>query len=306
MQIRMFKLQSIFSLLYTIATFLCVCFGRLTLTEKFQGSVFLILDILLTATRWNYSLDPSPGQIVNVFINFEKEILKGHPNPPTSLGTELMRIVVPLATISLTAVPVLELLLLLFVPCTPPFLLSMFPNCKECSANVDVIKFWIRLFESWVQWHIALSGGTWVIFILLVGVVCIVTYIRVLSSEISRIQQSQDMDACIRLYKCIQMLEKSFNDFLMDRIVPAMLLCSPGVQLIVQYVCINHHNDIPMPGFLVFPIIGWNGGITNVLVYSLASGIHSASEAALVGIKNKLVGLQGQKLIKGSLELVPY
>lgn len=113
------------------------------------------------------------------------------------------------------------------------------------------------------------------------------------------------MDACIRLYKCIQMLEKSFNDFLMARIVPAMLSCSPGVQLIVQYVCINHHNDIPMPGFLVFPIIGWNGGITNVLVYSLASGIHSASEAALVGIKNKLVGLQGQKLIKGSLELVP-
>lgn len=75
--IRMFKWQSILSLLYTFATFLHVFFGGLTLIEKFQESLFLIMDILVTAMRWNYSLDPSPGQIINAFINFEKQILRG-------------------------------------------------------------------------------------------------------------------------------------------------------------------------------------------------------------------------------------
>lgn len=73
----MFKRQSILALIYTFAMFLHVCFGGLTLPEKFQGSLFLVMNILLMATQWNYSLDPSAGQIVNSFINFEKQILKG-------------------------------------------------------------------------------------------------------------------------------------------------------------------------------------------------------------------------------------
>lgn len=76
-QVITFKIQSIFSLLYSFATILHVCIGRLTLTERFLGSLFLILDILLTTTRWNYSLDKSPGQIVNSFLQFEKQILEG-------------------------------------------------------------------------------------------------------------------------------------------------------------------------------------------------------------------------------------
>ncbi|OXA43101.1 hypothetical protein Fcan01_22054 [Folsomia candida] len=259
------------------------------------------MDILVTAMRWNYSLDPSPGQIINAFINFEKQILRGHPSPPTSLVTKFMRVVIPLAIISLSIVPVFQLLLLLFVPCTPPFLLSMRANCKEPGASGYVVQFGIRLFESWMQWHMTLSGGTWVIYVLFVGTVCFLTYFRILYSEISRIQQSDDVDACIRLYKCLQVLEKSFNDFLMYRMMPALLACAPGVQVIVQYVCINHHNDIQMPGFLVFPLIGWNAGINNFLVYTLASGINIASETALQGMKNKVVGLRGQKLIRRQL-----
>lgn len=78
------------------------------------------------------------------------------------------------------------------------------------------------------------------------------------------------MVACIRLYKCIQILEKSFNDFLMGGIVPAMVICTPGRQLLVQDMCINHHKDIPMPGFLVFPLIGGDPVINNVFVFTLA------------------------------------
>lgn len=109
------------------------------------------------------------------------------------------------------------------------------------------------------------------------------------------------MDACIRLYKCIQVLEKSFNDFLMIRIVPALLIFSPGLQLIVQYVCINHHRDIPMPGFLVFPLIGGDAGINNILVFTLASGINIASERAIQGMRNKVIGLEQGKLLRRRL-----
>lgn len=187
--IRMFKWQSILSLIYTLATFLHVCFGRLSLVEKFQGSLVLPMDLLITAKRWNHSLDKSPGQIVNAFINFETEIMKGSkytlscyiyyicilvchpkclayfsitfldlPKAPTSLGTKLMRVFIPVFTISLTMAPLLEILLLLFAPCTPPFLLSMLPNCKECYTSGNLIQFGIRLFESWMQWHMLLTA----------------------------------------------------------------------------------------------------------------------------------------------------
>ncbi|OXA42278.1 hypothetical protein Fcan01_22807, partial [Folsomia candida] len=156
--IRMFKWQSILSLIYTLATFLHVCFGRLSLVEKFQGSLVLPMDLLITAKRWNHSLDKSPGQIVNAFINFETEIMKDLPKAPTSLGTKLMRVFIPVFTISLTMAPLLEILLLLFAPCTPPFLLSMLPNCKECYTSGNLIQFGIRLFESWMQWHMLLTA----------------------------------------------------------------------------------------------------------------------------------------------------
>ncbi|OXA38752.1 hypothetical protein Fcan01_26387 [Folsomia candida] len=297
-QVITFKIQSIFSLLYSFATILHVCIGRLTLTERFLGSLFLILDILLTTTRWNYSLDKSPGQIVNSFLQFEKQILEDLPTAPSSLGTKLMKIFIPVATLSLTGIAIFEFLLLLFAPCTPPFLLSMFPTCRQYYANGYLVQCGIRLFESWMQWHMLLSGGTWVIYILFVGIVCLLTYFRVLHSQIAQIKKDQDMDTCIRLYRSIQILEKSFNDFLMVMIVPAMMICSPGIQLIVQYVCINHHKDIAMPGFLVFPTLGLDAGINNVLVFTLASHINIGSEKALQGMKEKVMGLEKRKLMK--------
>ncbi|OXA43273.1 hypothetical protein Fcan01_21973 [Folsomia candida] len=76
-----------------------------------------------------------------------------------------------------------------------------------------------------------------------------------------------------------------------------MLFCAPGVQLIAQYVCINHHAEIAMPGFLLFPLIGGDAGITNVLVFTLASYINIASERALQGMKDKIRLLESKRFM---------
>lgn len=106
------------------------------------------------------------------------------------------------------------------------------------------------------------------------------------------------MNCCIRLYHCIQIVEKSFNDFLMVRVIPAVITGSPAIQILAQYTCINHYGDIGMPGFLVFPLIGGNAMINNVLVNTLASCINTASVKALASVKDKVALVEKKKLMR--------
>ncbi|XP_035702376.1 uncharacterized protein LOC118433952 [Folsomia candida] len=177
-----------------------------------------------------------------------------------------MRIFIPLSNVSIMGLVLLKFVLLTFAPCTPPFILSMLSDCKVLKGQFE---FWellgLHLFESWMLWQMIFAGSWLCLYIIFVGIDCFLSYLRVLERQIGRISPRSEIEADIGLYRMIQILEKQYNALLMHRTVPALLICCPGLQTIVQYVCISHHEDIAMPGFLAFPLMGLNAIIVNIL-----------------------------------------
>ncbi|OXA61760.1 hypothetical protein Fcan01_00411 [Folsomia candida] len=280
------------------ALFSNICFGWLTLTERFQGFVFFSLYFFCCMQRWNWNLDIAGIQVINSFLDYEDELLADNPPPPLSLGAKMMRIFIPTAEISLPVIALLQFLLLRYAPCTPPFIMSMQPKCTE-RARFSVVQLGVHVFEGWMFLHMLLAGGCWVIYALFTGIVSILSYFSILNRKIEAIETEANLNTSIQFYQRIQILEKSYNSFLRDRILPSMILCVPGIQIITQYVTLNHHSDIAMPGFLVFPLIAVNTGMTNVLAFTLAAFVNSASEKVMETLGKKASLLPGKKsLIK--------
>lgn len=76
-QIRTFRFQCVLSFTYVGAMFVNICFGWLSLSEKFQGFVFFSLFFFCCIQRWNWNLDISGIQMFNSFLDYEKYVLVG-------------------------------------------------------------------------------------------------------------------------------------------------------------------------------------------------------------------------------------
>ncbi|OXA61761.1 hypothetical protein Fcan01_00410 [Folsomia candida] len=290
------RLQCVLSVVYTGAMLANICFGWLTLTERFQGFVFFSLYFFCCMQRWNWNLDITGIQVINSFLDYEDELLADNLPPPLSFGGKMMRIFIPAAEMSILVIAVLQFLLLTYVPCTPPFILSMQPKCTK-TMGFGAVHLGVRIFEGWMVRHMMLAGGCWIIYALFTGIVSILSYFSILNRKIEAIKTEADLNMCIQFYQRIQILEKLYNSFLRDRILPSLMLCVPGLQVITQYVTINHYSDIAMPGFLAFPMIAVNCVVTNVLAFTLASFVNSASEEVMKSLGRKMRGFSGKKAL---------
>lgn len=92
----------------------------------------------------------------------------------------------------------------------------------------------------------------------------------------------------IRTYRCIQLLEKILNDALHDKLAPAIIGIGPLIQVFTQFVCVKLYSKIPLPGFLVFPIILINSLISNLVIQTLAAKVNSISAELLLLLKSEL------------------
>ncbi|XP_035711899.1 uncharacterized protein LOC118437166 isoform X2 [Folsomia candida] len=128
--------------------------------------------------------------------------------------------------------------------------------------------------------HMMYSTGIVACFVFSVGIVFILNFLRVLESYITT--DLADHTDCIRLYRVVQILEKSLNAYLSERILPAIMIGDPTVEIFGLFVCISLSKETPMPGFLIFPLMTTVTGINNVVIVALASKFHSASERLLV------------------------
>lgn len=90
-----------------------------------------------------------------------------------------------------------------------------------------------------------------------------------------------DHQLCIRTYREVHILEKMFNDYLMSRITQAVVLFIPAIQIVSQFVSVTMHDQIPMPGFLMFPLFLTETFVNNVLTLTLASWVNSRSNDML-------------------------
>ncbi|XP_035702047.1 uncharacterized protein LOC118433837 [Folsomia candida] len=208
----------------------------------------------------------------------------------------MMRIFIPTAEFSLPVIVLLLFSLLTYAPCTAPFIVSMQQYCNN-GMQFSAVRLTLHLFEAWMVWHILMAGGTWIIYAFLTGVVAILSIVGILEGKIKTIQTEANMNSCIKFYQRIQILQTLMNSFLRDRLLPVMMLFVPGIQVIAQYVTIDHHSDITMPGFLIFPLIGLNCGANNVLAFTLASFVNSGSEKVMATLRKKSSQLRGKKAL---------
>lgn len=114
-------------------------------------------------------------------------------------------------------------------------------------------------------------------------------------SRIGNSRSISEQRPCLQFYRSIQILEKYFNGYLMKRIVPMIVLSIPIIQVVSQYVCIQLHDEIPMPGFLIFPLIMFDCVLANVFVYSVASWVYSKSIKVLRAYARHTVKFSGRK-----------
>ncbi|OXA47609.1 hypothetical protein Fcan01_17605 [Folsomia candida] len=182
---------------------------------------------------------------------------------------------------SVIGFPVGIFCLLVFDPCFPPFLLSMSTNCSAIKWTNFGPEILVLVFETWMAAQAIYSGCIWAFYILFVGITCALNYLQVVRCKMARAKKLVQHKLCIRTYRQVHIVEKMFNDYLMARITPAIVMAIPAIQIVTQFVSVTMHDQIAMPGFLVFPLFLVNGFINNVLVFTLASWINSTSKEML-------------------------
>ncbi|OXA49897.1 hypothetical protein Fcan01_15891 [Folsomia candida] len=222
------------------------------------------------------------------------------PKSPVSLRTKAMKLCIILCESTVAVFPTLIFILLTFAPCTPPFILSMLPNCQPVQTTLlgRGIQGLIHLYEIWTISHITYSGSIWIFYILFVGIDCMLNYLNLLKRQSFAILNSEDKDNCVRLYCSIQILEKWFNSFVMDKILPCVIICVPALEIVALFVCVNLHQDISGLGFLLFPLVAFDAAMIIILVFPLASWVYKESKETIRDISSKVIFLDNKALTR--------
>lgn len=70
-------METLATTIYTIAMFRNLCFSESPLTGRVQAAAFFLIYVGALWTGWNFKVDNSLVQIINTFIKFETDFLKG-------------------------------------------------------------------------------------------------------------------------------------------------------------------------------------------------------------------------------------
>ncbi|OXA38431.1 hypothetical protein Fcan01_26876 [Folsomia candida] len=181
--LRFSNFQSVLSVSYCFALFLNLCFGPIGTRDKLQGTVFLLLILVATVARWNQGLRNNGAiQAINSFLHFEDWMfrdLSSHHDVPPSLVAKATKAFLWLVEISVPLVGLFHFVLLLIVPCTPPFILSMSASCSADSHN-SFVRLVIHFFESWMLTHTVYAADLFILFVFCCGIVSLLTYYRMM------------------------------------------------------------------------------------------------------------------------------
>ncbi|OXA47716.1 hypothetical protein Fcan01_17514 [Folsomia candida] len=293
------RLMCLIILAYMSTLLLGLIMGNHSAAARIIGIVFF-MTYCLPVGQWNYNLEMTPVQVLNAFMDFETKVLKDRENMKMSLLARAMALFMHVAHFSVIAVPMAAFALILVRPCTPPFLLSLSNQCEGIVWYGPAII--IPLFELWIGLQFFITGTVWSFFGIFVSVVTLQTYFRILNSQILASVSLDDVNQVIQKYRGIQVLEKHLNEWLKPVLVPSLITLAPSLQILSQYVCIQMHNDIPMPGFLVVPLIVQNTIIVNILVFTLASYVFSSSARVMQNIKRRIRKEPRRSTIKKDLK----
>ncbi|OXA41246.1 hypothetical protein Fcan01_23988 [Folsomia candida] len=125
---------------------------------------------------------------------------------------------------------------------------------------------------------------------------------RLHDGKVRQIVTGHDKHGCILLYRCIHILEKSYNTAMMHGLLPAMIFCSPAVQVVGLFVCISFRDELENPEFLVFPLMVLNAAINNIVTFTMAAAVQNASFKGLLAIRQKATKPQRQPTVSRELK----
>lgn len=130
-----------------------------------------------------------------------------------SRTVKAMKLFIWLIEISLPVISLLQMVLLIFAPCTPPFIMSMFPNCREItSVNTcqSKLRFAGHILDTWILSHGVYSAAIPVLFVLCAGIISFLTYFNILQGYVrwkySNFYGSSDRTFMIHTYLLNQTL----------------------------------------------------------------------------------------------------
>ncbi|OXA39735.1 hypothetical protein Fcan01_25593, partial [Folsomia candida] len=288
-KIRFYKFQCLLALLYCTALFTNLCLGPLTILQKLQGFPFFALYMGEVVLWWNLDLDPTYMQIINSILSLEQRSYLREVGPtPCSTRTKRMEQFIEVLAITGFLVPILQFLLLQNRPCTPPYIMSMFSECDVKIDTLKLLQLGVAAFESWMALYISVAASSSCCFAFFAPIECLIT-------KISEVQLPEEICDGIQFYKTIFTLEKTMNKILQYRMVPVVIISLPTIQIMTQYVSIKLHSEIPMPGFLMYPILCVDCIICGVLIFTISAWVNTESERVLRSMKVKLAQIRGNK-----------
>lgn len=103
------------------------------------------------------------------------------------------------------------------------------------------------------------------------------------------------------MYRSLQLLCGKFNGCSRLVLFPIAMTIVPVLQIFACFVTIKLHDEIPMPEFLIFPVIFLDGLLVNLVLCTVASSIFSRSRKLLL-IWGKRLGTHKRGFIAKSLK----
>ncbi|OXA42172.1 hypothetical protein Fcan01_23271 [Folsomia candida] len=213
--------------------------------------------------------------MINNCLDYESHILEGARKLQTSTQLKATLGFFHLLKHSYYMVPLAVLGLILFEPCTPPFILSMTTSCSQIRWNWRYML--IPLLETYIGFCFFYIGTAPLAYNFCGGISSLLSYIQLLDTKILKAKSTAEKESCLLNYRMIQLLDKMMNAFLMEKIVPSIICGAPLLQIGVQYVVITMHGEIAMPIFLIFPVILVDTILNNILIFTLASWVFNSS-----------------------------
>jgi hypothetical protein len=109
----------------------------------------------------------------------------------------------------------------------------------------------------------------------------------------------------IRMYRITQILMTSWTGCTRKGVLPCILQAATIVCIISFYVCIVMSDQIPFPGFLLFPLLLLNSVCFIMFVCTKASSVNSSSIALIARERRKVANFRTNSLLRRVVVSIP-
>ncbi|XP_035707910.1 uncharacterized protein LOC118435654 [Folsomia candida] len=163
--------------------------------------------------------------------------------------------------------------------CAPPFLGAYFLKCPICSGPNPKVNYatWIPMLmmDFYFVFTIMHKGFFYPIHVVFPTTGRMVDYLEIIIRNSS--------SESLRLYRGVQILEAQLNDYARIRVMPAFMSGVPFVEVLSLFVIIKLHDQVPLPGFLLFPE-GFITAGSALIVYETVAAILNTKSVQTIDI----------------------